>query len=94
MREIPFVVSFNSRVAILQRLIASDKIKVQGEYQGYLQGPSIQIAVRRTHIYEDSFDKLRPENGAFHLTIVGRIYFDNNSYYRTRFETQIPRSNG
>lgn len=35
----------------------------QGDQQNFLQGPSIQILVRRSHLYEDAFDKLRPENG-------------------------------
>lgn len=39
------------------------KNSAQGDQQGFLQGPSIQIVVRRSHLYEDAFDKLRPENG-------------------------------
>lgn len=39
------------------------KYRAQGDQQGFLQGPSIQIVVRRSHLYEDAFDKLRPENG-------------------------------
>lgn len=62
LREIPFVVPFSQRVSILQGLIAADKIRVQGDLQGFLQGPSIQLTVRRSHLYEDAYDKLRPEN--------------------------------
>ncbi|CAD7088328.1 unnamed protein product [Hermetia illucens] len=62
LREIPFVVPFSTRVGILQGLVAADKLRVQGEFQGFLQGPSIQFVVRRSHLYEDAFDKLRPEN--------------------------------
>lgn len=62
LREIPFVVPFNTRVGILQGLLSSDKLSAQGDLQGFLQGPSIQLTVRRSHIYEDAFDKLRPEN--------------------------------
>lgn len=39
------------------------KYRAQGDQQGFLQGPSIQLVVRRSHLYEDAFDKLRPENG-------------------------------
>lgn len=39
--------------------------RAQGDQQNFLQGPSIQILVRRSHLYEDAFDKLRPENGNF-----------------------------
>lgn len=63
LRDIPFVVSFARRVNILQGLISSDKMKIQGGLQSFLQGPSIHLSVRRSHLYEDSFDKLRPENG-------------------------------
>lgn len=39
------------------------RCRAQGDQQGFLQGPSIQLVVRRSHLYEDAFDKLRPENG-------------------------------
>lgn len=62
LRGIPFVVAFNERVNILQGLLAADKLKSQGELQSFLQGPSLHIKVRRSHLYEDSFEKLSPEN--------------------------------
>lgn len=62
LRGIPFVVPFNERVNILQGLLAADKLKTQGELQSFLQGPSLHIKVRRSHLYEDSFEKLSPEN--------------------------------
>lgn len=65
LREIPFVVDFSKRVGILQGLVAADKIQIQGNLQAFLQGPSITLTVRRTHLYEDAYDKLRPENGNY-----------------------------
>uniref|UniRef100_A0A1B0FE55 Ubiquitin-protein ligase E3C n=1 Tax=Glossina morsitans morsitans TaxID=37546 RepID=A0A1B0FE55_GLOMM len=62
LREIPFVVAFSKRVNILQGLVAADKMRIQGHLQAFLQGPSIMLTVRRTHLYEDAYDKLRPEN--------------------------------
>lgn len=62
LRGIPFVVPFNERVNILQGLLAADKLKSQGEYQNFLQGPALHIKVRRSHLYEDSFEKLSQEN--------------------------------
>uniref|UniRef100_T1PGI9 Ubiquitin-protein ligase E3C n=1 Tax=Musca domestica TaxID=7370 RepID=T1PGI9_MUSDO len=62
LREIPFVVAFSKRVGILQGLVAADKMRVQGNLQAFLQGPSIMLTVRRSHLYEDAYDKLRPEN--------------------------------
>lgn len=37
-------------------------MKTQGDLQGFLQGPQIHVVLRRTHLYEDSFEKLSPEN--------------------------------
>ncbi|KAL9703153.1 hypothetical protein quinque_006671 [Culex quinquefasciatus] len=62
LREIPFVVAFNTRVGVFQGLVAADKLRTQGDLQGFLQGPSIQLTVRRSHLYEDAFDKLSPMN--------------------------------
>lgn len=62
LREIPFVVAFNTRVGVFQGLVAADKLRTQGDLQGFLQGPSIQLTVRRSHLYEDAFDKLSPLN--------------------------------
>uniref|UniRef100_A0A182MXZ7 Ubiquitin-protein ligase E3C n=1 Tax=Anopheles dirus TaxID=7168 RepID=A0A182MXZ7_9DIPT len=62
LREIPFVVPFNTRVGVFQGLVAADKLRAQGELQGFLQGPSIHLTVRRSHLYEDAFDKLSPTN--------------------------------
>lgn len=61
LREVPFVVPFNERVMVFQSLIYKDKMEQQGDSH-FLQGPSIQISVRRNYLYEDAFDKLRPEN--------------------------------
>jgi len=63
LREIPFVVEFSKRVGILQGLIAADKIRIQGNLQAFLMGPTISLTVRRTHLYEDSYNKLKPEHG-------------------------------
>lgn len=93
LREIPFVVPFNTRVGIFQGLLAADRLRfvpytilksnlillvlffvsifrAQGDQQGFLQGPSIQLVVRRSHLYEDAFDKLRPENGSSVMNIL------------------------
>lgn len=68
LREIPFVVAFNTRVGVFQGLVAADKLRTQGDLQGFLQGPSIQLTVRRSHLYEDAFDKLSPLNGELGFT--------------------------
>ncbi|KAG5670258.1 hypothetical protein PVAND_000535 [Polypedilum vanderplanki] len=62
LKEIPFVVPFNKRFEVLQGLLAAEKLRSQGDMQGFLQGPQTHLTVRRTHLYEDAFDKLSPEN--------------------------------
>ncbi|XP_026536714.1 ubiquitin-protein ligase E3C isoform X2 [Notechis scutatus] len=57
--ELPFVVPFEERVKIFQRLIYADKQEVQGE-GSFLDG--INVTIRRNYIYEDAYDKLSPEN--------------------------------
>ncbi|XP_041923667.1 ubiquitin-protein ligase E3C [Alosa alosa] len=57
--ELPFVVPFEERVKIFQRLIYADKRDVQGDGP-FLDG--ISITIRRNYIYEDAYDKLSPEN--------------------------------
>uniref|UniRef100_A0A2I3HMJ2 Ubiquitin-protein ligase E3C n=1 Tax=Nomascus leucogenys TaxID=61853 RepID=A0A2I3HMJ2_NOMLE len=59
MTELPFVVSFEERVKIFQRLIYADKQEVQGDGP-FLDG--INVTIRRNYIYEDAYDKLSPEN--------------------------------
>ncbi|XP_077981688.1 ubiquitin-protein ligase E3C-like [Glandiceps talaboti] len=61
--ELPFVVPFEERVKIFQGLLIKDKEEFQGgELSNFLTGPVIDIVIRRNYIYEDAFDKLRPEN--------------------------------
>ncbi|XP_014207134.1 ubiquitin-protein ligase E3C [Copidosoma floridanum] len=62
LREIPFVVPFNDRVVVFQTLIHRDKCEMQGELSHFMQGPSINVSIRRNYLYEDAFDKLSPEN--------------------------------
>ncbi|PKU37419.1 ubiquitin-protein ligase hypothetical protein [Limosa lapponica baueri] len=60
--ELPFVVPFEERVKIFQRLIYADKQEVQGDGP-FLDG--INVTIRRNYIYEDAYDKLSPENGGY-----------------------------
>ncbi|XP_077365504.1 ubiquitin-protein ligase E3C [Festucalex cinctus] len=57
--ELPFVVPFEERVKIFQRLIYADKRDVQGDAP-FSNG--IVVTIRRNYIYEDAYDKLSPEN--------------------------------
>ncbi|KAF5893793.1 ubiquitin-protein ligase E3C, partial [Clarias magur] len=57
--ELPFVVPFEERVKVFQRLIDADKQDVQGR-RPFLH--NINVTIRRNYIYEDAYDKLSPEN--------------------------------
>lgn len=57
--ELPFVVPFEERVKIFQKLIYADKREVQGEGP-FLDG--VNVTIRRNYIYEDAYDKLSSEN--------------------------------
>lgn len=69
----------------------------QGDQQGFLQGPSIQIVVRRSHLYEDAFDKLRPENGKISFLRVRyyssftfiQLFQNTEPDLRARFRVQM-----
>ncbi|KAG7310499.1 hypothetical protein JYU34_003286, partial [Plutella xylostella] len=62
LREIPFVVPFATRVQILQGLLNREKQESWYEMSNFNEGPMINISVRRSHLYEDAFDKLSPDN--------------------------------
>lgn len=67
LKEIPFVVPFNKRFEVLQGLLTAEKIRNQddgsgGFMQGFPTGAQITVTVRRTHLYEDAFEKLSLEN--------------------------------
>lgn len=65
LNELPFLVAFQERVMVFQTIVLKDKMEHQGEGIHFLQGPSIQISVRRNYLYEDAFDKLSLDNGEF-----------------------------
>ena len=67
LREMPYAVSFGQRVAVFTNLISRDKQEHQGDRVNFMAGPSINILVRRNYLYEDSFEKLSPENGTAHF---------------------------
>ena len=62
LRELPFTISFSQRVLVFQNLVYKDKADHQGDQVNFLQGPHINLVVRRNYIYEDSYDKLSKSN--------------------------------
>ena len=59
----PYAVSFGQRVTVFANLISRDKQEHQGDRVNFMAGPSINVLIRRNFLYEDSFEKLSPENG-------------------------------
>ena len=59
-QELPFVVSFQERVKIMQSLISYEKRMNDRDFYEFLSH-GFAISIRRNYIYEDSFDKLSAE---------------------------------
>ncbi|CAG4977925.1 unnamed protein product [Parnassius apollo] len=76
LKEIPFVMSFSTRVLILQALLLREKSAHLYELSNFNEGPTININVRRTHLYEDAFEKLSPDNEP-NLKLTMRVQFIN-----------------
>lgn len=64
LQELPFVFPFEARMNLFTVLVAADRSEHQSTASyGAGIGASINITVRRTHLYEDAFDKLSYNNG-------------------------------
>src|SRR6218665_2043029 len=50
-------------VQVFHRLVYQDKQESQGSNHVFGMGHSISILIRRSHLYEDAFEKLSSENG-------------------------------
>lgn len=65
LQELPFLVEFNSRVLLLRDLCRSSINSMTNglgfSHRDFMADSA--IIIRRTHLYEDSFEKLSPENG-------------------------------
>lgn len=70
LRELPFAIPFATRVRVLQGLLNAERALQHGDAQEFLRGPAISIKLRRSHLYEDAFDKLSLENGIFNKILL------------------------
>nr|CAH8869096.1 unnamed protein product [Trichobilharzia regenti] len=63
LKEVPFVIPFEKRVKLFQVLVNSNANQnhLDRMYNSFNQ-PEVFIVVRRTHLYEDAFEKLSKEN--------------------------------
>lgn len=69
LQEIPFVIPFETRTQVFSTLVVTNRSASQMRAD-FNEGPMINVAIRRTHLYEDAFDKLSPNNGK-----VFKIFF-------------------
>lgn len=71
LQQLPFLIDFNTRVLLLRSLCyysLTEDIRLRQDFV-----PDSPISVRRTHLYEDAFDKLSQKNGKrekFRLTFI------------------------
>lgn len=61
LQELPFVIPFESRTQVFSNLVADNRSRSQMRAD-FNEGPMINVTIRRTHIYEDAFEKLSPSN--------------------------------
>ena len=58
LQDAPFLFPFVERVRFFNSLVVQDRFLVQGPYQAFLQGHSLNITVHRDYVYEDAFTGL------------------------------------
>jgi hypothetical protein len=63
LQQIPFVISFDTRVQVLNLLIQQNKSEQQQGADFLQNGSTINIRIRRDYIYEDAFEKLSAQIG-------------------------------
>lgn len=61
------------RLIVMRVVIFREKHDHWYEMSNFNEGPSINISVRRTHLYEDAFDKLSPDNGKPNHTVLANL---------------------
>lgn len=60
-------------MAVFTSLVAADRSQHQSTAP-YGLGPDINITVRRSHLYEDAFDKLSPTNGMLEVSTFENVW--------------------
>ncbi|CAL4147386.1 unnamed protein product, partial [Meganyctiphanes norvegica] len=61
LQELPLVFPFEVRTQVFSTLVVQDRSQSQLR-SDFNEGPMINVAIRRTHIYEDAFEKLSYSN--------------------------------
>ena len=60
LQEIPFIINFNTRVSLLMKLCSTVSELPRSHFNFT---DSTVITIRRSHLYEDAFNKLYADNG-------------------------------
>jgi hypothetical protein len=48
---------------LFQRILNHDKARTGGNMHNFLMGPSIEVRIRRSSLYQDAFDELGGDQG-------------------------------
>jgi hypothetical protein len=48
---------------LFQRILSQDKVRNVGSMHNFLMGPSIEVRIRRSSLYQDAFDELSGDQG-------------------------------
>lgn len=65
-QQLPFLIRFNARVLLLRVLCMSAYVfDLESMQRAHEFTADSVIVIRRTHLYEDAFEKLSHENGMF-----------------------------
>ena len=48
---------------LFKRILTRDKAKNVGSMHNFLMGPSLEIRIRRSSLYQDAFDELSGDQG-------------------------------
>lgn len=73
LQQLPFLIDFNTRVLLLRSLCYYSLTEEVRSRQDFY--PDTPVSVRRTHLYEDSFDKLSQKNGNLKLSYLLLIFY-------------------
>ena len=83
MKNLPFF-----SLKIFRDWIHRDKDENQGEFASFIAGRTIDLNIRRNYIYEDAYDRLRPENGKKLLCIIF-VWHCLNRLYAFMSQTEV-----
>lgn len=73
LQQLPFLIAFNTRVLLLRDLCRFSLGENDYQRMHHDFVADNVIVIRRTHLYEDAFEKLSIKNGILNITFVNTI---------------------